>query len=106
MATDDRKRSRTLPQWTTVAVTPFPPGWRVAWRIEGAVEAYPVAFVLIEEHRATSVLEPSGRWYEHNCDPPYETRVVPGYFDGPDLMPVESDDQFLGVFGPGEEIPE
>lgn len=91
--------------WTIVAVTALPPGWRAAFKdSSGAVFTAPVPAVLIEECRETERWTDGSPTVVRSESEPYERRAVAAMFDGSDLIPVD-DVNSLGVYGPGEEVP-
>lgn len=103
--------------WTTVAVIPCPPGWRIVYdtrNIHGIRDDHdaadytirPCPAILLQELRTTSaytVAESEVETIKH--EPPYETRAVLADHEGGVLHPVDEVGNFVRALGPGEDSP-
>jgi hypothetical protein len=103
------------PEWTTVAVTPLPPGWRTVYRagLNGRRIVCQCPAILLQEHRCDHEVwtrpQPDGPSHvssaTYPCVAPYETRAVYAdtAADGDYLLPASEADNFVGVLAPGED---
>jgi hypothetical protein len=100
--------------WTTVAVMPCPPGWRIVYDIcdigddDDAADytIRPCPAILLQELRTTSayiVAESEVETIKH--EPPYETRAVFADHEDGVLRPVDEVSNFVCALGPGEDGP-
>lgn len=79
--------------WTTVAVTPLPPGWTNLYRLDnGDTMQCPTPAVLLQELRETTR---HGRTVHHK--PPHDTRAVFADIDGGELVPASDADNYAGT---------
>lgn len=106
-------RRRTIDNWTTVAVTALPPGWRNVYRLDdGSVVTDQCPAILLQEHRSrtlcTDVPTGDGKYDVHRreeeLDPPYETRAVYATDDEcGGLDPAMDVSNYAGVAAPSED---
>jgi hypothetical protein len=106
--------------WTTVAVIPCPPGWRIVYDIRDFHDFHdfhddddaadytirPCPAILLQELRTTSayiVAESEVETIKH--EPPYETRAVFADHEDGVLRPVDEVNNFVRALGPGEDGP-
>jgi hypothetical protein len=100
--------------WTTVAVIPCPPGWRIVYDIRDIRDdddaadytIRPCPAILLQELRTTSayiVAEGEVETIKH--EPPYETRAVFADHEDGVLRPVDEVSNFVRALGPGEDGP-
>jgi hypothetical protein len=100
--------------WTTVAVIPCPPGWRIVYDIRDLRDdddaadytIRPCPAILLQELRTTSayiVAESEVETIKH--EPPYETRAVFADHEDGVLHPVDEVSNFVRALGPGEDGP-
>jgi hypothetical protein len=100
--------------WTTVAVIPCPPGWRIVYDIreirddDDAADytIRPCPAILLQELRTTSayiVAESEVETIKH--EPPYETRAVFADHEDGVLHPVNDVGNFVRALGPDEDNP-
>jgi hypothetical protein len=100
--------------WTTVAVIPCPPGWRIVYDIRDTRDdddaadytIRPCPAILLQELRTTSayiVAESEVETIKH--EPPYETRAVFADQEDGVLHPVDEVSNFVRALGPGEDGP-
>jgi hypothetical protein len=100
--------------WTTVAVIPCPPGWRIVYDIRDLRDdddaadytIRPCPAILLQELRTTSayiVAESEVETIKH--EPPYETRAVFADHEDGVLRPVDEVSNFVRALGPGEDGP-
>src|SRR5215213_4116383 len=106
-------RSHRL-NWTTVAVIPCPPGWRIVYDIHDSHDdddtagnrIRPCPAILLQELRTTSVYivdQSEVETIKH--EPPYDTRAVFADHEDGVLHPVDESSNFVRALGPGEDSP-
>ncbi|GGO70666.1 hypothetical protein [Nonomuraea cavernae] len=108
----NRKPSRYVEHWETVAVTALPPGWRNVYRHDDGPSTSPCPAILLQEHRSTvacwDIPLPEGhydvRTEEKLMQPPYETRAVFADYDMATLCPADDVGNYERTIGP-EETP-
>jgi hypothetical protein len=103
--------------WTTIAVTPCPPGWGIVYDIRGIrgirddddtadYEIRPCPAILLQELRTTSVyVTAEGEVETITHEPPYDTRAVFADQEDGVLRPVDEVSNFVRALGPGEDSP-
>jgi hypothetical protein len=100
--------------WTTIAVTPCPPGWGIVYDIRGIrddddtadYEIRPCPAILLQELRTTSVyVTAEGEVETITHESPYDTRAVFADHEDGVLRPVDEVSNFVRALGPGENSP-
>jgi hypothetical protein len=100
--------------WTTIAVTPCPPGWGIVYDIRGIrddddtadYEIRPCPAILLQELRTTSVyVTAEGEVETITHESPYDTRAVFADHEDGVLRPVDEVSNFVRALGPGEDSP-
>jgi hypothetical protein len=90
--------------WTTIAVTPCPPGWGIVYDIRGIrddddtadYEIRPCPAILLQELRTTSVyVTAEGEVETITHEPPYDTRAVFADHEDGVLRPVDEVSNFV-----------
>jgi hypothetical protein len=104
--------------WTTIAVTPCPPGWGIVYDIRDIrdisdirddddtadYEIRPCPAILLQELRTTSVyVTAEGEVETITHEPPYDTRAVFADHEDGVLRPVDEVSNFVRALGPGED---
>jgi len=101
-------------EWTTIAVTPCPPGWGIVYDIRGIrddddtadYEIRPCPAILLQELRTTSVyVTAEGEVETITHVSPYDTRAVFADHEDGVLRPVDEVSNFVRALGPGESNP-
>src|SRR3954470_6661838 len=109
MTTRKRDARSHRRNWTTIAVTPCPPGWGIVYDIRGIrddddtadYEIRPCPAILLQELRTTSVyVTTEGEVETITHEPPYDTRVVFADHEDGVLRPVDEVSNFVRALGP------
>jgi hypothetical protein len=110
------KLIRRYHEWTTVAVTALPPGWRNVYRMDdGTTHSWPAPALLLQECRATTQVyelstadgPPQVHTSTSPAEEPYSTRVVYAEdHEGGYVGAAEDTANYAGTWPPGEPIPE
>jgi hypothetical protein len=114
MTTRKRDARSHRRNWTTIAVTPCPPGWGIVYDIRGIrddddtadYEIRPCPAILLQELRTTSVyVTAEGEVETITHESPYDTRAVFADHEDGVLRPVDEVSNFVRALGPGEHNP-
>lgn len=102
---------RRIENWTTVAVTALPPGWRNVYVLDdGTVTSYACPAMLLQENRADSEsweiqtpTGPSRACRKIELEPPYDTRVVYAEDEDGWIDAANNTGNYAGTVGPTED---
>jgi hypothetical protein len=106
-------KTRIVAEWTTIAVTALPPGWRNVYILDdGTLFEEDCPAILLEEKRITAHCRdvPAGDGKYHldirheRHDPPYETRTGFATHDFGDLMVASDTGNYQCTLGPSRTL--